>query len=210
MNRREFLKIMLGTVPALPFSSSLALLWPIDEHQRPGNDPVVIGIDNSGYLYDPNFEPDFITRRAYYNVDSLTGQSRLDFYIAHWGEDGLHDLLRYDKDETQKPSSLIDRLDELDEQLGFWLNDELDPEEGSFREQLDNSSYWIGGWLYDNLSSQTFQQAGLDYVEGEHPGSSFCAVRYRGEIEQLNSVLFRNGLNAVCIKDRGTGHDTAM
>ena len=48
------------------------------------------------------------------------------------------------------------------------------------------------------LPAKAFLSIGLDYVEGEFPGSSFCAVRFRGEVEQLNAILYKNGLNALC------------
>jgi hypothetical protein len=106
-------------------------------------------------------------------------------------------------EDEEDPADVIlsaDRIDELDSCLENYLDEEIDPEVGSFREQMDNSEYWIGGWLYDNLPSDAFRASGLDYVEGEFPGSSFCAVRYRGDIGELNAVLLRNGLNAVCVE----------
>ena len=71
-------------------------------------------------------------------------------------------------------------------------------QEGSFRERLENSWYWIGAWLYDNLPADALQRLNLDYVEGGQPDSSFCAVRYTGSLEKINTVLITCGMNAVC------------
>jgi hypothetical protein len=201
MNRREFLKIMLGTVPAFTVNASMASLWLGQEPAKPVSQPVMIMIDGTGYLYDPDFEPELISVRTYYGIDQLTAESRLEFYIDHFGRDYLQDILREDEEDPDDVALSPDRIEELDSCLENYLDEEIDPEVGSFREQMNNSEYWIGGWLYDNLPSDAFRASGLDYVEGEFPGSSFCAVRYRDDIGELNAVLLRSGLNAVCVEE---------
>ena len=93
------------------------------------------------------------------------------------------------------------RLDEIDNSLEAYFADELDPGTGSFRYILENSQYWIGAWLHDNLPADALQRLGLEYVEGDQPESSFCAVRYTGSLEQINTALLTCGLNAVCFKE---------
>ena len=199
MNRREFLKIMLGTAPAFHFTNSLASMWNTDNEKRMVSDPSLIFIDDSGYLYDPDFEPDFISVREYYDVDFMDAKSRLEFYVDRFGEEYLQVLLQ--EEDTDEVFLSADQVEELDSCLDHYLAEELDSEEGSFRQQMDNSQYWIGGWLYDNLPADAFNRLKLYYEEGEFPGSSFCGVGFKGNTDQLNAVLYSCGLNAICLKE---------
>ena len=56
MKRRTLLKIMLGTAPGVAVFGLQRTVWPQDQAQRPQNDPVSIGIDDSGHLYDPGHD----------------------------------------------------------------------------------------------------------------------------------------------------------
>jgi len=147
MQRRTFLKIMLGTASASILNSGFGALWPADQRQRPPYPALRIQVDQAGLLYDPRYEaePDRDT------------ESRLDT----WQE--------------------------------------------TFREQLENSPYWIGGWLHDHLPNQQVQQLGLTYIEGDYGGHPICAVRYQGDLQLINRVLASRGLNARCARDRSEG-----
>ena len=131
-----------------------------DQKERPENDPVSIYIDKSGYLYDPDYEEAPVTRRVFYGIDDMTRHERYDFYRDHLGEQSLKHFLREDEEDVDDVKVSFSRLDEIDNSLEAYLADELDPEEGSFRDILENSRYWIGAWLYDNLPADAFQRLG--------------------------------------------------
>ena len=201
MNRRTFLKIMLGTAPGMTIMGLQVAVWPQDQQGRPEGAPVSIYIDNSGYLYDPDYKAGPVTRRVFYGIDDMTPRERYDLYREHPSEQWLKHFLQKDEENFDDVRVSFSRLDELDNRLEDYFADELDPEEGSFRDILEKSRYWIGGWLYDKLPADAFRRLGLDYVEGDESESSFCAVRYTGSLEKINTVLFASGLNAVCFRE---------
>ena len=201
MNRRTFLKIMLGTAPGMAITGLQVAVWPQDQQGRPEGAPVSIYIDKSGYLCDPDYKEGPVTRRVFYGIDDMTPRERYDLYREHPGEQWLKHFLQKDEENFDDVRASFTRLDELDNSLKAYFADELDPEEGSFRDILEKSRYWIGGWLYDNLPADAFRRLGLDYVEGDESGSSFCTVRYTGSLQQINTVLFASGLNAVCFQE---------
>ena len=201
MNRRSFLKIMLGTAPGVAIIGMQSSLWPTDQKERPENDPVTIYIDKGGYLYDPDYGEDPVTRRVFYGIDGMNRCERYDFYRDHLGEQTLQNFLWGDVEDADDVRVSFSKLNEIDNSVASYFDDELDPEEGSFRDILEKSRYWNGAWLYDNLPADALQRLDLDYVEGDQSGSSFCAVRYTGSPEKINTVLFTCGLNAVCFKE---------
>ena len=130
----------------------------------------------------------------------MTRRERYDFYRGHLGEQTLQSFLRGDEADAEDVKLSFARLDELDNRLADYLADEPDPEEGSFRDRLEHSRYWIGAWLHDNLPADALRHLNLAYVEGDQPEGAFYAVRYAGSLEQINSALFASGLNAVCYR----------
>ena len=200
MKRRTLLKIMLGTAPGVAVFGLRGAVWPQDQVQRPQNDPVLIGIDNSGHLYDPGHTKARPTRRVFYGIADMTRRERYDFYRGHLGEQTLQSFLRGGEVNVKDVKLSFARLDELDNRLADYLTDEPEPEEGSFRDRLEHSRYWIGAWLHDNLPADALQHLNLAYVEGDLPEGAFYAVRYAGSLEQINSALFASGLNAVCYR----------
>ena len=200
MKRRTLLKIMLGTAPGVAVFGLRGAVWPQDQVQRPQNAPVLIGIDNSGHLYDPAHDGARPTRRVFYGIADMTRRERYDFYRGHLGEQTLQSFLWGDEEDLEDVNLSFARLDELDNRLAAYLADEPDPEEGSFRDRLEHSRYWIGAWLHDNLPADALQHLNLAYVEGDQPEGAFYAVRYAGSLEQINSALFASGLNAVCYR----------
>jgi hypothetical protein len=201
MKRRTFLKIMLGTAPGVALIGMPPALWPAALNERPQSDPVSIYINTSGYLYDPGFDDGPVTRRVFYGIDDMSRQERYNFYREHMGEGWLKHHLRNDVEEHDDVKVSYARLDELDNSLEAYFADVLDPGEESFRDVVEKSRYWIGAWLYDNLPAETLQRLKLAYVEGDEPEGSFCAIRYTGSLEQINTELFSSGMNAVCFNE---------
>jgi len=200
MKRRTLLKIMLGTAPGVAVFGLGRAMWPQDQVQRPQNDPVAIGIDKSGHLYDPAHDEARLTRRVFYGLAGMTRRERYDFYRGHLGEQTLQSFLRGEESSIEDVKLSFERLDEIDNRLAAYLADEPDPKEGSFRDRLEHSRYWIGAWLYDNLPADVLRRLDLAYVEGDQPEGAFYAVRYAGSLEQINSALFESGLNAACYR----------
>jgi hypothetical protein len=200
MKRRTLLKIMLGTAPAVTVFGLQRAMWPQDQVQRPQNDPVAIGIDNNGHLYDPGHTKARPTRRVFYGLADMTRRDRYDFYRGHLGEQTLQSFLRGDEEDAEDVKLSFARLDEIDNRFADYFADEPEPEEGTFRDRLEHSRYWIGAWLHDNLPAEALQRLNLAYVEGDQPEGAFYAVRYTGSLEQINSALFESGLNAVCYR----------
>ena len=201
MNRRTFLKIMLGTAPGVALIGMHPALWLADSNERPQSDHVSIYINKSGYLYDPGFDDGPVTRRVFYGIDDMSRHERYDFYREHMGEGWLKHHLRNDVEEHDDVKVSYARLDELDNSLEAYFADVLDSGEGSFRDVVEKSRYWIGAWLYDNLPADEMRRLDLAYVEVNEPEFSFSAVRYTGSLEQINTALFTCGLNAVCFKE---------
>jgi hypothetical protein len=201
MNRRTFLKIMLGIAPGVALIGMPPALWSAVSAERPQSDPVSIYINTSGYLYEPGYDEGPVTRRVFYGIDDMSRHERYDFYREHMGEGWLKHHLRNDIEEHDDVKLSYARLGELDNSLEAYFIDVLDPGEGSFRDVVEKSRYWIGAWLYDNLPAVEMRRLGLAYVEVDEPGFSFCAVRYSGSLGQINTALFTCGLNAVCFKE---------
>ena len=200
MKRRTLLKIMLGTTPGIAVFGLQRAVWPQDQSLRPQNDPVSIYIDDSGHLYDPAHIKARPTRRVFYGIANMTRRERYDFYRGHLGEQTLQSFLRGGEVNVKDVKLSFARLDEIDNRLADYLTDEPEPEEGSFRDRLEHSRYWIGAWLHDNLPANALQRLNLAYVEGGQPEGAFYAVRYAGSLEQINSALLASGLNAVCYR----------
>ena len=200
MNRRTFLKIMLGTVPGMAFTGLQAAAWPRDQGARPESAPVSICIDRRGLLCDPGYPAGPVTRRDFYGIDGMTRRERYDLYCEHPGEQWLKHYLSKEEEDFEDVKVSFSRLDELDSSLEAYFTGELDPEEASFRETLEKSRYWIGAWLHDHLPADALQQLDLAYVEAGPAEAVFCAVRYTGSLQQINAVLFACGLNAVCFR----------
>jgi hypothetical protein len=202
VNRRAFLKIMLGTMPSTTVFGSLSFAgWPDDKSNRPVQDSIAIRIDDSGYLYDPDYGADTMSRASYFGIAGMDERERYAFYLNHFGEDAIKGFLLEDGVSLQLPDISYARFEDIEACLTGYFNEEIDLEQGSFRDQIENSSYWIGAWLFDNLPGNIVRLLQLTYVERDHTGSSFSAVRYTGEVDVINAVMRSNGLNAFCAGD---------
>jgi len=201
MNRRTFLKIMLGTAPGVALTGMHPALWLAGPNDRAQSDPVSIYINKSGYLLDPGYDEGLVTRRVFYGIDDMSRHERYDFYREQLGDGWLKHFLQKDDENFDDVKTSFARLDELDAGAAAYFDDVLDSGEGSFRDVVEKSRYWIGAWLYDNLPADEMRRLDLAYVEVDEPGFSFSAVRYTGSLEQINAALFTCGLNAVCFKE---------
>lgn len=197
ISRRDFLKIIFGTAAAAVIPA--IDLWPEDIKALPKKAlPVAVPyefiLDEYGYLVDPSYdwEVDWPTVREHLHYDYFTLEEKIEVFEDRHGIDGL--------------------LDYVDKPLSQWNEDDLAVLESINRDWLDElqsneilegyeaatyTEYWPGVKVYETMDSITADDLGLVLVEGDHPGSSFCGVRFDGNLEDLNSALFRAGLNMV-------------
>jgi len=191
ITRRDLLSILFHTVPAVAVvGPSLAAAWPAEARQREVHAPVVLEIDRSGYVVDPDYDIDeaiaaLPTNREYYwSKGELEAMSPEEWYAAVYYERHLEEP---DPDEPQV--SAEDRAG-----LHEWLDEVIDLE-------------WIGahaagkflptGPGLDLHLAVGHLDLGLCLVEGDHPGSSFTGVVFRGDVDVANRKLAENGINMI-------------
>ena len=194
VSRRDFLKIVFGTASAAALTHPLSLLWPEEAAARPLADPYILGLDDSGYLIDPAYDwrTEYPPVREEVGYDTCTLRGKLSVFEEQLG---LDEMMKY----TNKPLSQWNRNDlaEVERDYNEWLDEPREPETLSFREGALRSPYWPGIEIYEQLW-QEIAALGLVYVEGDAPfGSSFCGVRYDGDLIDLNNALAKGGLNMV-------------
>lgn len=179
--RRDFLKIAFGTVSgAVLNNSALANLLPELAKHREIQPAYQLEIDESGYLYDaertielPSYRE---MGRQVLEVDDLPDQELLE-RIAQWC--GVWEMEDF-------PLEVTDLDDPVDP--GFACN------YGSPYWLAENTEWGAGIELYRQLEPGVAQDLGLVFVEGEHPGSTFIAVRC-DEPDGLQEGLLRHGIN---------------
>lgn len=177
ISRRDFIKIAFGAVSAAVLSdSALAQLLPPGVTDLPVNPAYPIGIDPSGYLYDPTFDYTLPTYREMLSndlgLDALSEDEQLKRF-AEW-------LGNYDPEEM--------------EDCGLSLGDQVDPEDCSPHWLSENSEWRAGLELHEQLGCEARERLGLVLIAGEHPGSNFVAVRC-DKPEVLQEALLREGIN---------------
>lgn len=202
ISRRDFMKIIFGTTAAavLPAID----LWPEDTRALPKEalpvaKPYEFLLDKYGYLVDPSFawEDDWPTAREYLGYDTLTLNEKVEVFED---QHGIDELLEYvDKALSQWNEDDLAILESIDRD---WLDEPLDPEFMGDYQAARYTEYWPGIEVYESIGVQETDAIGLWLVQGDHPGSSFCGVRFDGNLDDLNSALSTAKLNMVVA--RGT------
>jgi hypothetical protein len=193
IDRRNFIKIIFGTVSTAAISGPTADLWPVAAKKRPTADPIVFHLEN-GYIVDPDFDPranwPTIRENRYENLDEDDQVS----FLIDW-MDGT--VLTEFEEEFGKPYEKWSKkeLPALEGSFESRLDEDEDPDYLSFSASADCSEYSAGIQVLDELGDQRAKELGLYLVEGDHPGSSFCGVAFDGEVELLNLEFARRGLN---------------
>jgi hypothetical protein len=188
IDRRNFLTIVFGT-------ASLAMLRRADAAQleklasRPVHAPYRLALEGS-YIVDPEFDAGDVelpTRREHHGYDALTREEQICFLAEH----GFGD----EDDEGEYEWSLAD--------AEAWLDEPVDPEEigdYAFAANSSWSPYAQGVEIFEKLGRSEAKRLGVRIVEGDHPGSSFVGVAFKGDaqaLRALNDELERIGLNLV-------------
>ena len=186
IDRRDFIKIIFGTVSTAAISGPTADLWPTKAKKRPQADPIVFEL-RSGYIIDPDYDHDA-------NWPTVR-EHRFDCPPAE-AIDHFHDLIgdnseTYDylEKEIGKPAKKWSKVDVpvLENYFEEELNEKEDPDYLGFSASANYSEYRAG--------IEVLEELGLYLVEGDHPGSSFCGVAFDGDTDKLNQALVHRGLN---------------
>ena len=103
LSRREFLRIVFETAPVAALVATQPAIaghlaqqseWPEAKRELPRHDPIIMGLDESGYFVDPDFEyEDAPTYAQYYEVKKMDDKQRVDFYLEHFGSEDAFDVV---------------------------------------------------------------------------------------------------------------------
>ncbi len=121
---------------------------------------------------------------------------KIECLLDHIGY--LEEELR-DEYEIIKPASdwEEEQLEGVEGIAGSMLDDPVDIECMGFRSILHHGPHAVGELMLNGLPPEEAARLGLYLVEGDCPGSSFCGVRFTGDIDELNESLARHGLNII-------------
>ncbi len=193
INRRDFLKIVFGTISS---AALISPVWPVEAQDRPVAEPLRLALDVGGYIYDPELDWGPIpTWREWLNdqhdlnqmdkvdqYDFVRDEMQDEIYIASKGED---------VDDPESACKLSDFEIEL------WLDEHMDVEDLSDWQVASLSPYAPGVDIFGIMEKETLARLGVGIVEGDHPGSSFVGAQFTGDLEEQNEELMRSGLNLV-------------
>ena len=119
---------------------------------------------------------------------SLTARRRLAFLAEKLRDDpdtGWKDWIEHEGDPG---------LASFKQHIQDWLDDEINWNESDW---FDNN--WSGQsaslHFFSSLESDVCEALGVVIIEGEHPGSSYCAAELRDDITQANEVAQTLGLD---------------
>jgi len=184
INRREFLKIVFASTTVVAVSGASAL-WPQEALSRPISDPVYLEIDDSGYIVDPGFD--------YCDLNLPT--NREHHSLVGLGEDEIKDELSEIFDEIEHLVSDPDNwsVDEVEE----WLNTPMNLEDMGTWEGMRYTHYGPAIQIYEQMARHDASRLGLELIDGDHPGSDFVGIAFRGNVTELNRELEQLGMNLI-------------
>jgi len=146
-----------------------------------------------GYLCDES-EMDLPTYREMLDYDSLDNGQKRDALLELW------ERIYGDRFEAREPETGEEYASDDEALESFsrdYLDEQVDSEMLSPREAAMLSGYGAGIAIFEALPVNVAREIGLELVEGDHPGSDFCGVRFVGELTDLNRELERIGWEAV-------------
>jgi hypothetical protein len=185
VSRREFLKIIFATAPAVALAHQLPF-WPDSERSRPISEPAEIGRDEYDYLVDPG-GIDFgswPTRQGYFELDDASDEE-----IHKWAT------------QEQDISGIVSDPENWSvSEIRCWLEENVELDEISRYAAAEICGYGDGIALYEKLGRERAEDLGLQLVDGCHPGSDFLGVNCSWEVAEVNQALLENGLNLVVVE----------
>jgi len=173
MDRRDFLKIILGT-------ASLVMIHGVDPllaeevAARPDAKPWVLTVDEYGYIVDPDFSYErFVlpTRREIHGWQEMSAEEQ-EAFLCDW------EFQDWPKAELEE-----------------WFDEEAEVEEISGHTFAHMGEYAPGMHLHDLLSPREADRLGVSLIDCPQPGSDFVGVKFTGELEKLKAFVKRKGWN---------------
>lgn len=204
ISRRDFLKIIFGSVPAAALVGTLPVPWPAEAMERPVAEPYRLALQY-GYIIDPNFDYEGVVMPTH-------GERLLDHHGFVWKREASARAalaeLHMSRDAYVPVLEEIEDIENLDDthdaEIERWLAEKLDFEELSPFEGAEMSEYAPGIEIYQRMALGLSRRLGLHLVQGDHPGSDFTGVRFSGELAELNMALAREGLNMVVEQEQSS------
>jgi hypothetical protein len=202
LTRREFLKLVFGSVSAAALTGPLALLWPEPEKTRPLAEPLGLYLDEDHHLVDGPRREDLewvpILPREHLGLDRMSPHERVDFWVCDWGvEDPVLDALseRGDVENWSAPDHAAFAAFEAEH--ASWLDADIEFIEASEWELAMPTEYGAALRLHRELGEERAEALGL-YGSGiGGPGGGGPAIGFRGDVAKLNAALAAAGLNVV-------------
>jgi hypothetical protein len=204
VSRREFLKLILGTVPAAALSGPLAALWPDEAKSRPVADPITLYLDrdwapgeallvgDASAAADEYFPP----RREYYDWEALSLKERVEYWLDGWGA-AAHDgeFIWGLPDVEDWTAADLAQFNAFEAKQRRWLDAPVEIDEMSERDLAAMTQFGAGYELFDQVGGGL----GLYETYCGSPGGGGWYVAFRGDVEQLNAGLAALGINVVVL-----------
>jgi hypothetical protein len=202
VSRREFLKLILGTVPAVALSGPLATLWPETKKSLPVGEPVELYLDEENCLVSgPFLELDWTptTRREYFDWDDLPLRERLEYWRESWrADERFHEFLYEGPEVDQWTDADHATFRALEADQADWLDGEMSYDELPERDLALMTEYGAAVELFDQLPEKQARALGLhETVLGGPGGGGGYAIEFRGDVTRLNATLAALGINVV-------------
>lgn len=184
LNRREFLQIVFATTSLAVVAGSTSMLL-TNELSRPVMKPAHLVVDEYGYLVDPDFDYDYgypPTNREYH---SLSGLGSNELKIALEKEAWLIEQIVADPNKWSL------------EEISGWLDEYVELSDMGAWEGMKYTRHGPALDIYQRMDRRDADEIGFELVEGDHPGSSFVGVAFRGDFLEVNRQLKKKEMNLV-------------
>jgi hypothetical protein len=201
LTRREFLKLVFGSISAAAVTGPLALLWPEAEKARPLAEPLDLYLDDDHHLVDSPPLEDLewvpISRREHLGLDRMTLEERIAFWVDDWGEeDPFLSVLEERWDVDQWSAAEHAAFAAFEAERAVWLDADIEFHEASEWELAMPTEYGAALRLYCELGEERAEALGL-YESAAGGMCSGPAIGFRGDVAKLNAVFATAGLNVV-------------
>jgi hypothetical protein len=182
-DRREFLKIVFGTLAATAVSGSAHASPILDD--IPVSEPYRLELEGE-YFFDPLHD---------------WGQIVLPTWREKLAENYAFSTLTVDQQDGVICEALgVENFAEHPSfDRGDWLGSQIDIENLSLREAAMIGPYWPGIEIFEFLGWDEASRLGVEIIEGDHPGSTFMAAQFVGDVKVLNGEIANLGMNLVVL-----------
>ena len=206
--RREFLKLILGTAPAVALSGSFAALWPDEAKSRPVADPITLFLDRDwapgrALLVD-DLDPDasakeyFPPRREYFELETMSLNERCDFWREGWGSAAHCEEFLWDGPEVEEwTAEDLAKFNAFEAEQAAWLDEAVEIYEVSPRDLAFMTRLGPGIELFEALGPKRAKALGIYEAYFGGPASDGYGIAFRGDVEKLNAGLAASGINIV-------------